>query len=383
MPCVLPVLSLKILDFTEMRSKQSSIRSIRLHALSFTAGILVTFQVLNLILIGLRHAGEHVGWGFQLQSPYFVAGLMILFIGLTLNLFGVFEIGLSTLRLGNTLNTDKHKTLVNSFSKGIIACVVATPCSAPFMGTALAAALNHSIGTSIIIFLFLGLGLSLPFLVVCVWPYSVHSFIPKPGPWMVTLKHGMGLFMLASVGWMIWILNTHMHLEYILTPVWCITCALWIYGRLQTLDNRSLKKNILIVLSIACATSAMYALHTGFDQTHTQDTSQWKPFSPEAVQKARDEGKSVLINFTARWCVTCQTNKKFILDSSDIRAHLKDHDVALFIADWTHHDPVITQTLKTFGHNSIPFIAYYKNGEKEPVLLPSILTKQRIYELIK
>ncbi len=387
MPCVLPVLSLKLLDFAKMRDQESGGIEVRKHIFAYTAGVLITFQILNMGLVGLRLLGHHVGWGFQLQSPIFIVCLACLFLVLTLNLFGVFEIGLRMSSLANAYDGRSdvvrkltHISCTHSFLKGMLACVVATPCSAPFMGTAIAASLSQPFWMNTLIFLGLGIGLSLPFLSLLIWPRVIQR-LPKPGAWMLTLKQFMGFLMMGSTLWMLWILNARFadSLPWILVGLWLVSLGLWVYGKLCT-PYHSFKQHVIgLILCVLCCVAAFDTFYWALSDTNEGDNLVvWQRYTAEAVEKARAEKRPVLINFTARWCVTCQTNKKFVLESKSVRDRMKALNVALFEADWTHHDATITKKLESFGQNSIPLIAYYPVGQKSPILLPALLTEDRL-----
>lgn len=388
MPCVLPVLSLKLLDFAKLRDSSGSQHTIRTHALLYTCGVLATFQFLNISLSLLRLLGHQIGWGFQLQSPPFIVFLACLFLALTLNLFGVFEIGLRAIQLeGHTPIRDKNPHL-QSFLKGVLACIVATPCSAPFMGTAIAASLVQPFWINTLIFTSLGIGLSLPFLCLSACPKAI-DYLPKPGVWMQSLKQFMGFLMLGSVGWMLWILDARFSdgLCWILLGLWCLSLGFWFYGKLCPPVNSSFKRAIGASLFTLCGAGALISFHYALDETPpSKEKLIFQPYTQAAVDKALAENHPVLINFTARWCVTCQTNKRFVLESKTIIDRLKAEGVALFEADWTHHDPVITKKLESFSRNSIPLVVYYPKtkGEKrsEPVFLSAILTESQLIETL-
>ncbi|MDP3371410.1 MAG: thioredoxin family protein [Candidatus Paracaedibacteraceae bacterium] len=391
MPCVLPVLSLKLLDFAKLRSTcPEDSTSIRVHALLYTLGVLFTFQLLNGGLSMLRMFGKHVGWGFQMQSPPFLIFLTCLFLFLALNLFGVFEIGLRTIHLENTLSKRKaFKPRFQSFMKGMLACVVATPCSAPFMGTAIAASLVQPFWVNSLIFMSLGFGLSFPFLCLTVWPNVVH-YLPKPGVWMQSMKQFMGFLMLGSVGWMLWILSARYAdgVPWMLLGLWCISLGFWFYGKLCSPVQNAFKRGVGIVLLVFFNLGAFYFFYEALDDTVVlSDQLVFKPYSQEALDAALKENKPVLINFTARWCITCQTNKKFVLESKAIVDRLKADGVVLLEADWTHHDAVITKKLESFGQNSIPFIVFYPKAKDQktqikPVFLSAILTESQLIEAL-
>ncbi len=387
MPCVLPVLSLKLLDFAKLRDSSDSQHTIRTHALLYTGGVLATFQFLNISLSLLRLLGHQIGWGFQLQSPPFIVFLACLFLALTLNLFGVFEIGLRTIHLEGNLKS-AHNPSLQSFLKGVLACVVATPCSAPFMGTAIAASLVQPFWVNTLIFTSLGIGLSLPFLCLSACP-KVIDYLPKPGVWMQSLKQFMGFLMMGSVGWMLWILDARFSdgLCWVLLGLWCLSLGFWFYGKLCPPIHSSFKRSTGAALFALCGISAFISFQFALDETPpSKEQLAFQPYTQTAVDKALADNRPVLINFTARWCVTCQTNKRFVLESKAVIDQLRAEGVVLFEADWTHHDPVITKKLESFGRNSIPLVVYYpkaKGGKPaKPVFLSAILTESQLMELL-
>jgi thiol:disulfide interchange protein len=387
MPCVLPVLSLKLLDFAKLRDSSDSQHTIRTHALLYTGGVLATFQFLNISLSLLRLLGHQIGWGFQLQSPPFIVFLACLFLALTLNLFGVFEIGLRTIHLEENLKSTNNPRL-QSFLKGVLACIVATPCSAPFMGTAIAASLVQPFWVNTLIFTSLGIGLSLPFLCLSAWP-KVIDYLPKPGAWMQSLKQFMGFLMMGSVGWMLWILDARFSdgLCWVLLGLWCLSLGFWFYGKLCPPVHSSFKRSIGASLFALCSVGALISFHYALDETPpSKEQLIFQPYTQADVDKALANNHPVLINFTARWCVTCQTNKRFVLESKTVIDRLKAEGVSLFEADWTHHDATITKKLESYNRNSIPLVAYYpktKGKERsEPIFLPAILTENQLIEIL-
>ena len=388
MPCVLPVLSLKLLDFAKLRDSSDSQHTIRTHALLYTGGVLATFQFLNISLSLLRLLGHQIGWGFQLQSPPFIVFLACLFLALTLNLFGIFEIGLRTIQLESHMPHRHKNPHLQSFLKGVLACIVATPCSAPFMGTAIAASLVQPFWVNTLIFTSLGIGLSLPFLCLSACP-KVIDYLPKPGVWMQSLKQFMGFLMMGSVGWMLWILDARFSdgLCWVLLGLWCLSLGFWFYGKLCPPVNSSFKRSTGAALFALCGIGAFISFHYALDETpSSKEQLIFQPYTQTAVDKALAENRPVLINFTARWCVTCQTNKKFVLETKSVTDRLKAEGVALFEADWTHHDAIITKKLESFNRNSIPLVVYYPKAKAgkpaKPIFLSAILTESQLTELL-
>ncbi len=330
MPCVLPVLSIKILGF--IKQAQEDRATVLRHGFVFTAGVVASFWVLAGVLIFLRAGGQQLGWGFQLQSPIFVGALAALFFVMGLSLIGLFEIGTSLIQLADT--TQQKSGYTKSFLSGVLATVVATPCTAPFMGPALGVALTLPAFQSILIFTSLGLGMSSPYLILSANPGFLR-FVPKPGPWMDKFKKIMGLLFLATTVWLVWVLNTQI--------------------------------GFLGPKSVA----------TGKD-AHGID---WEPYSKERVEELRESGRAVFVDFTAAWCLTCQVNERVALSSEKVVEMIKQKNIATLKADWTSHDEKITQALASFGRSGVPFyILYPADPNAAPVTLPEILTPQIVLD---
>lgn len=317
MPCVLPVLSIKVLGFARGHSAQE----MRAHGLFYGAGVLASFLALAALLIALKAAGSAVGWGFQLQSPVFVGLLALLFTALALNLSGVFEFGsLVPARLAGA--TAKHPH-ADAFLTGILAVVVASPCTVPFMGAALGYALTESALVALAVFAALGTGMAAPYVLLAFEPRWLRR-LPKPGPWMVTLKRWLALPLYATVAWLLWVLS--------------------------------------IQVGIAGA---------------QPEKDLWQPYSEARVAELVAEGKPVFVDFTAAWCVTCQVNKQLVLSRPETERDFAERGVVLLRADWTREDPEITRALASLGRNGVPVYVLYRPG-REPRLLPEILTREAL-----
>jgi thiol:disulfide interchange protein len=318
MPCVLPVLSLKILSLVKHAGDDQN--KLWVQGLVFTAGVVSSFLALAGLLIALRLAGGQIGWGFQFQSQPFLIFLSVLFFTLALNLLGVYEITLPF-----QLQIKKKSGLISTFFNGVLATITATPCTAPFMGTALGFGLSQPPIISLLIFAFLGLGMAFPFLLLTLFP-SLLGFLPKPGPWMVHFKRFLGVLLLGTVFWLVWVLGTQMG---------------------------------LIKDSPAALSSSKIA---------------WQSYSSELVQNLRLQGKIVFIDFTAKWCLSCQVNERVALYNAKVIEKIKELDVAMVKADWTNQDPAITQALASYGKNSIPLYVLYGKHSDRPLILPEIIT---------
>lgn len=371
MPCVFPVLSLKILSLVQDRQRIN----LPLHGVVFTLGVLLTMLVLAGVLIAVKSAGISVGWGFQLQSPIFVASLAVIFAAISVNLLGWFEFSCVRVSGGSYSNS-----LLNCFATGVLAVVAASPCTAPFMGAALGYALTASIRESIFIFLALGLGMSLPWLVLSLFPV-LTAWMPKPGAWMNVFRKLMAIPMLLTMIWLLWVLSQQVSftaLVLYIAAVISLCVCLFLYGKLQF---SLLTAKLPIVLSAACAVLLFAAASSPLFRQPDAAVQAADAWSPQAVENALKAGKPVFVDFTASWCVTCQANKIAVLDREDIRKAFKQHGVVFLVADWTNQNPDITQALESFGRSGVPLYILYSPDGKTTVL-PELLTKNIVIEAL-
>jgi thiol:disulfide interchange protein DsbD len=377
MPCVFPVLGIKILGFVNQAGADR--RKVKLHGLVFALGVLTSFWVLAGLMLALRAGGKQVGWGFQLQEPGVVFVLAVVMLALALNLSGLFEVGLSAVGAGAQLQAKSG--FAGSFFTGVLATVVATPCSAPFLVTALSASITLPPAVSLVMFTLIGLGLATPYLVLSLFPGSLR-FLPRPGAWMETFKQFMSFPLYLTVGWLVWVLagqtrDNDYALLYVLAGLTLVALAAWFYGRYAQAYGKPLRKMIgrglaLVLLGAGLLTGwpkAPLPLQSGTGYHLT-----WQKWSPEAVAKLRTENRVIYVDFTARWCFTCQTNKAAVFSSKAVLDALAAKDVVLLKADWTSRDPEITAALTSFHRNAVPFDLIYAPGRAEPVLLPELLT---------
>lgn len=371
MPCVFPVLSLKILSLVQDRQRIN----LPLHGVVFTLGVLLTMLVLAGVLIAVKSAGISVGWGFQLQSPIFVASLAVIFAAISVNLLGWFEFSCVRVSGGSYSNS-----LLNCFATGVLAVVAASPCTAPFMGAALGYALTASIRESIFVFLALGLGMSLPWLVLPLFPV-LTAWMPKPGAWMNVFRKLMAIPMLLTMIWLLWVLSQQVSftaLVLYIAAVISLCVCLFLYGKLQF---SLLTAKLPIVLSAACAVLLFAAASSPLFRQPDAAVQAADAWSPQAVENALKAGKPVFVDFTASWCVTCQANKIAVLDREDIRKAFKQHGVVFLVADWTNQNPDITQALESFGRSGVPLYILYSPDGKTTVL-PELLTKNIVIEAL-
>ncbi|MEO0796345.1 MAG: protein-disulfide reductase DsbD domain-containing protein [Verrucomicrobiota bacterium] len=384
MPCVFPVLGLKIMTFVSQAGEERG--KVIAHGLIYTLGVIVSFWVLAGMLIALRAGGEELGWGFQLQNPGFVLLLSIVLLIFGLNLSGVFEIGHSAVGVGSGLASKKG--LAGSFASGVLATVVATPCAAPFLAPALSGALTLPPLTSIFIFTIVGLGLASPYLLLSVFPQWV-SRLPKPGAWMETFKQFMAFLLYATVAALIWVIADQVTSETFLIILFSLVGAglgCWVYGRWAQLHKPAKIRLIATVVAVVLiAGSGLYAWSDiSFERARkaeiaearetgkTLDFLVWEPWSQVSVDEALGAGKPVYIDFTARWCATCLVNKRVYNDPNLIRK-FQEFGVVTLKADWTNYDPAITQALAEFNRSVLPFNVLYVPGG-ETVELPELLT---------
>lgn len=372
MPCVFPILSLKILQLVEGYRRGEKLLP---HGLAFTAGVLVTMAVLSGALLTLRGIGMALGWGFQLQSPWVVSLLIVLFVAITLNLLGVFEFTAATHLADSRAARNAPKSGVkSSFFTGMLAVIVASPCTAPFMGAALGYAVTQPAVEALAVFLSLGLGMALPWLLLCIFP-GWSRLLPRPGAWMDIFRKVMAIPMALAVVWLGWVLSKQINLNgmlLMLAACGATAIFLWLLGREQWGRGR----NRLLMAVTACVTTGIIGVvATGmFDRNGTVSSQgHWQPWSDQAVKTALAEGRPVFVDFTAAWCVTCQANKVAALNRDEVQAAFAKHNFVLLVGDWTNHDPAITEILSHFGRSGVPLYLIYRPDGTVNVL-PELLT---------
>ncbi len=383
MPCVFPVLSLKVLGFATHRESGAAMRH---HGLAFGAGVVVSFWLLAGALIALRAAGQQLGWGFQLQSPATIAGLAVLFFVLALNLSGVFEVRQfvpSSLATWNAKNP-----LLNDALSGALAVVVASPCSAPFMGAAIGYALAGPMLSTWIVFTALAIGMALPYVLLAYFP-TWRKRLPKPGAWMLRLKHLLAFPLYATVLWLIWVLGAQLDNDAVLRlglTLLLIAFGLWAWQSMRTGGARgwgiAAAASIAGALVVGWPVVATSALDAGANVAKRPAVGDvWQEYSPARVTQLVAAGHPVFVDFTAAWCVTCQVNKRLVLNTDEVQGAFTRQKVALLRADWTRRDPAIGAALAALGRDGVPVYVFYRPG-KEPLLLPEVLRKQNILDLV-
>jgi thiol:disulfide interchange protein len=376
MPCVFPVLAIKMVGFMQVKDQASRTAS----GVAYTAGVVLSFLALGGLLLGLRAAGEQLGWGFQLQSPAVVAGLAALFTLLGLNLAGLFEFG--QLLPSRLANLQSKNTSVNSFLSGVLATAVASPCTAPFMGASLGLAVGLPAVQALAVFGAIGIGMALPYLVASLVP-AVARAMPRPGHWMVTFKTFMAFPMFGTVAWLVWILGQQSGIDgagALLGLLVLMALVIWTFtltGKVRVVAA-SLSLVVSALALSAAGPSVVKLMAFGPAGTSAVSaTERWQPWVPGRVEQLTGEGRSVLVDFTAAWCVTCQYNKKTTLSNSAVLADVDAKNVALLRADWTRRDPAVTAALKELGRSGVPVYVIYKAG-RPPVVMSEILSVDEV-----
>jgi thiol:disulfide interchange protein len=390
MPCVLPVISLKIFGFIQQagQSWQKIFRS----GIAFTLGIFAWFIALAVLLIALKGAGRDVTWGgFQFTNPYFVLALSVIVLVFALNLFGVFDISLPQSVTRNLLSTSERKDLLGSFFQGVFATVLATPCTAPFLGTALGFAFTQSAAVILAMFIAIAAGMSAPYLLLSAQPAWLR-FLPRPGPWMLHLKQFMGFLLFATLLFLLYVLGAQRGSE---GAIWAscfllvISVACWMKGAFVVPTASAVKRIVVLVLmAMLVIGSGVYFIGEKFQSAKiasadSQIRGDWQPFSPERLQAELEQGRTVFVDFTAAWCLTCKFNEANVLDAQDVREAFQRHGIVKLKADWTNGDPVITKLLQQFGRPGVPLYVLYPAKNEEPIVFPELLTKSMVLDKLE
>lgn len=374
MPCVFPVLAIK--TFSVMRLGGEATSSVRAHALAYTAGVIATMLIISAVLESLRAAGARLGWGYQLQSPAFVTFIAWLVFGVGLNFAGMFEFGSRFSGIGAALVA--RGGLVGSLVTGLVAVAVATPCTAPFMGAAIAAALAAPPLFALAIFFLLGVGMALPFLVIGFFPY-LGRFLPRPGQWMVVFRQLMAFPMFGTAVWLLWVVAQQAGATGILialTGATLLTLALWLL---------KFRGWVPVTLRLTAMVGALVLLLLVTPSRAQGDRSAANvvPYSAASLANLREEGRPVLIDMSAAWCVTCLVNERIALNASAVREDLRARHAVVMIGDWTNRDPAITQYLEAHHRDGVPLDVYYPPDHGPPVVLPQILTPSLVERALR
>jgi thiol:disulfide interchange protein len=376
MPCVFPILAIKVVGFTRHAGDR---RGHRVAGLAYTAGVIASFAALGGLLLALRAAGEQLGWGFQLQSPAVVAALAALFTLIGLNLAGLFQFG--AFLPSSVATLEARHPVANSFLSGMLAVAVASPCTAPFMGASLGFAIGLPATQALLVFAAIGIGMALPYLAAS-WVPAVARLLPRPGAWMETFRRLMAFPMFATVAWLVWVLGQQSGIDgagtllALLVTMSMVVWALTLHGRARA---------VLVSISLVLLAALVWA--TGPNITRMPpaqaraEAGPWQPWDAARVEQLLAAGQPVFVDFTAAWCVTCQYNKQTTLDRDDVLADLKARNVALLRADWTRRDPAITAALKQLGRNGVPVYVLYKKG-RPPVVLSEVLSPAEVRSAI-
>ena len=376
MPCVFPVLGIKILGFVNQSGNDR--RKITLHGLVFALGVLLSFWSLAGALLALRAGGSQLGWGFQLQSPAFVFGMAVFMLIFALNMSGLFEVGLAATGAGASLQMKQG--YAGSFFTGALATLVATPCSAPFLAPALGAALALSAFESLLVFTAIATGLATPYLLLSIFPGAI-KLLPRPGAWMETFKQFMAFPLYGTVGWLLWVLAGQTRdddnaLLLIAFGFVLVAMAVWVYGRFGQAHGKFARQ---VFGRTAGAVLLLAGLWLGWPKEAPAPVAgqyqvAWQKWSPEAVAAAHAAGKYVYVDFTARWCATCQTNKAAVFHNEAVLEALAKQNVVLLRGDWTNRDPLITAELARWNRSAVPFNLVYAPGHPDPKVLPELLS---------
>ena len=376
MPCVFPVLFIKGLALVQSSSEER--HKLRRHGLVYTLGILVSFWAVVAALLLLRGAGHQLGWGFQFQSPGFLAVITLLLFFLGLSLAGQFEIGLTLTSAGSGLA--QKSGYAGSFFTGVLAVIVATPCTAPFMGAAIGYALANSAIVTFAIFTALALGLAFPYLLLAFNP-AWTKLLPRPGAWMEVLKQATSIPIFGTVIWLVWVYNQSagaIGLIALLSAFLLLAIAGWILGRWPAKTVGTIAAVLVLALAVALPLVAIQQMPPASEAANPSTSAantKWEAFTPALVEKYRAEGKPVFVDFTASWCLSCQVNERVVLDRDDVQQKLLSSGVVLVRADWTKRDEVIAQTLAGLGRSGIPtYVLYPADPKAAPKVLPEVLT---------
>jgi thiol:disulfide interchange protein DsbD len=388
MPCVLPVISLKIFGFIQHAGQDR--RRILRSGLAFIAGIFAWFIGLALLLILLKSAGREITWAFQFTNPFFVLAMSAVVLVFALNLFGVFEISLPQFANRGLLGWTAREGDAGAFFQGVFATVLATPCTAPFLGPALGFAFTQSGWMILIMFLAIAAGMSSPYLLLSAQPAWMRV-LPRPGPWMVRVKQFMGFLLLATLLFLLWVLGAERGVEAIIWTL-CFLLALsvacWMKGTfvVPTASLTSRLVSIALILLIVLG-SGYYFIGEKFRATKLVSAStaapaegDWIAFTPERLAAELKRGRPVFVDFTAAWCITCKFNEATVLESTAVRDAFQRHGIVKIKADWTNADPAITKILKQFGRPGVPMYVLYPGHNAEPILFPELLTQSMILE---
>lgn len=373
MPCVLPVLSLKLLHLVKQSgdSRQVVIR----HGLAYTLGVIVSFAVIAGMLILFQQGGAEIGWGFQLQSPVFVGALCLLMLLVGLNLSGVYELPMLLANLGQ--EASRRESPLGSLATGVLAVVVATPCTAPFMAPAMGYALTQPPLISLSVFVALGAGMAAPFLLITLWPRLIRA-LPRPGGWMIRFKQCLAFPMYATAAWLLWVLSRQAGTEALALMLAVAVVVAWLVWGMGVTSKRG-GRLVLLVVALGVAAFGISALDRLGEPGRLASIS--RPYSKQQLQSLRDAGRPIFVYATADWCITCKVNERVALNDEQVLRHLETHNIAVLRADWTDYDNAITRLLKRHGRAGVPLYVYYGPDAEGGQVLPQLLTPGMVMRL--
>lgn len=377
MPCVFPVLSLKALSFASMQGGES--RRQHLHGWAYTGGIIGSFMLAGLIIIAARAAGQGAGWGFQLQSPVFVGALAYLFLVIGLSLSGMVHFGTSLMGVGQGLTATDG--LRGSFFTGVLAAVVASPCTGPLMAPALGFALTQPPAIALGIFMALGFGMALPFLLLSYSP-KLANMLPRPGAWMERLKELLAFPMYLTAAWLLFVFGRQVGMTgvfFLMLGAVAITFAIWLF------QNQPQGRHWRKLVQGSAVAALAFAGFVVFSSTNYRDrVDEWQPYSRQLVQELRSQGQPVLVDFTADWCITCKANEAVALSRKGFKEAVSQYNVALVKGDWTNEDPVISAVLSEFNRSGVPlYLVYPADRTQQPEVLPQLLTQDLVISALR
>jgi len=386
MPCVFPVISLKALSLIRHHDKPAEARA---EGVAFLLGVVITMLALVAVLLLARAGGASVGWGFQLQSPLVIALLILVMLASALNLFGLFEVGLTLQRVGEV--GGGRGGLLGSALTGALAIIVATPCSAPFMASAVGYALTQPPAVSVVIFFALALGFAAPFTLISFFPLLARV-LPAPGAWMLTLKQGLAFPMLGAVGWLIWVLERQAGSAALAAILGCcllLSFAAWLYGMAQKRRMMGQRHWVLhlatavFVLLIVPPLLNLKSAAPAAEEAKSAEAAAAVAWTPQNVDAIKGQGKPILVNFTASWCITCQVNDRTSLSTQAVKSAMARTSTIYMVADSTKYNPDVEQALSDFGRGGLPlYVVYPANGGK-PVVLPQVLTPRIVISALE
>jgi len=389
MPCVLPVVAIKILSLLEQTDKENTRKTV----IAFSSGILSSFLLLGLIVVSLQAAGQKIGWGFQFQQPIFLMVMSVLVLLFGLSLFGLFDFSLS---FGQKTvdNLAEKEGVVGDFFKGVLATVLSTPCTAPFLGTALGFAFVQSWSVTLTIFVAIGTGMCSPYLMLICAPEYL-KFLPKPGDWMTSLKEAFGFILIATVIWLVSILYYQVSATLVIAFMYfllSVSFAVWLLHNFTNLasSNRRLLtvRTLALLIILASGYFFIYANKDLLFQTTTNNTAtgsssdageNTESFDPKRLDDALNNGKTVFLDFTAKWCLTCQLNENTVINTKEVRDKLHALNVVFLKADWTRQDPAVTKLLRKFERSGVPlYVIFPGKDTNKPIVLPELITKEMV-----